>query len=395
MGGADRWRCARRPRYGCRVVALYGALAVLLLMEAGAVVVADARATTTPAAKTTAAKTATIKATTTPNNQPPVTSDPATPGTWISTGPDETDPFMVVQDRHYDLFTSSEGLYFTSSEELDFTSSEGLGANIPVRTAIIPGQWGPVSDALPVLPTWAEPGWAWAPDVQPFGDRDVLYFTTLLRGSSPPTMCIGDAVGARIIGPYVAQPAPLVCQTSLGGSIDPRTFVSAKGTAYLLWKSDENAVSQTTDTRIYSEPLSVDGLHLLGQPTQIFGPDESWQGSIVEAPQLMQVEGAYYLFYSGFWFNQPGYAIGVARCSGPLGPCHDTSPDPLLGSNAQGAGPGEESVFSDAKGIWLLYAPFHSAVPLSGLPRPATVVRLGFGPAGAYVAATPGAPAGI
>ena len=385
MGGADRLGRAGRPRWrprgGGLAVAISGALVVLLLVEAGTV-------TTTATATTTArAATAATTAATTPNDQPPPTADPAAPGTWINTGPDETDPFMVVEDGHYDLFTSREGLVLPPGE--------GLAANIPVRSATVPGQWGPVTDALPDLPAWAEPGWAWAPDVRRFEDHDVLYFTTLLRGSSPPTMCIGDAVGTSIIGPYVAQPAPLICQASLGGSIDPRTFVSAKGTAYMIWKSDENAVSQTTDTRIYSEPLSADGLHLLGQPTQIFGPDEPWQGYIVEAPQLVQVGGAYYLFYSGFWFNQPGYAIGVARCSGPLGPCHDTSPDPLLGSNAQGGGPGEESVFSDAKGIWLLYAPFHSEVPLPGLPRPATVVRLGFGPGGAYVAATPGTPAGI
>ena len=280
----------------------------------------------------------------TTSRRPPRTR--AAPGTWISTGPDETDPFMVVEDGHYDLFTSSAG----------------PDANIPVRSATVPGQWGPVTDALPDLPAWAEPGWAWAPDVRRFGDHDVLYFTTLLRGSSPPTMCIGDAVGTRIIGPYVAQPAPFICQASLGGSIDPRTFVGANGEAYMIWKSDENAVSQTTDTRIYSQPLSADGLHLLGQPTQIFGPDEPWQGYIVEAPQLVQVDGVYYLFYSGYWFNQPGYAIGVARCSGPLGPCHDTSPDPLLGSNAQGAGPGEESVFSDAQG----HLAALRAVPLGG-----------------------------
>ena len=118
----------------------------------------------------------------------------------------------------------------------------------------------------------------------------------------------------------------------------------------MLWKSDQNALSRTTDTQIYSQPLSADGLHLLVQPRVVFRPDEPWQGDIVEAPHLVQVDSVYYLFYSGYWFNQPGYAIGVAQCDGPLGPCDDTSPAPLLGSNAQGAGPGEESVFSDAKG---------------------------------------------
>jgi hypothetical protein len=313
---------------------------------------------------------------------PPPAADPAAPGTFVSFGGDETDPFMDVDDGTYYLFTSRE--------------AHGTVANVPVRTGTVVGRWGPVSDALPQLPPWAAPGWAWAPDVHRFGDHDVLYFTALLRGSSPATMCIGAAVGPRPSGPFVALAAPFVCQTALGGSIDPRTFVDADGQAYLIWKSDQNAVSDVTPTQIYSQPLSADGLELLGRPTQIFGPDEAWQGEIVEAPDLVEVAGAYFLFYSGSWFNQPGYAIGVAPCAGPLGPCADTSPAPLLGSNEQGTGPGEESVFADARGIWLIYAPFQSSfVPLQTPPRPATVARLGFSSAGVYLAETPTTPAGI
>jgi beta-xylosidase len=286
---------------------------------------------------------------------------------------------MIAGDGTYFLFTSHQ--------------APGAGPNVPVRAATVVGHWGPVTDALPQLPAWAEPGWAWAPDVRRFGDHDVLYFTALVRGSSPATMCIGDAVGTRITGPYMALPTPIVCQFLAGGSIDPRTFVDKDGQAYLLWKSDENAVSHVTPTRIYSQLLSADGLDLLGRATQIFGPDEAWQGDIVEAPDLMQIAGAYFLFYSGYWFNQPGYAIGVADCAGPLGPCADPSPAPLLRSNEQGTGPGEESVFADARGIWLLYAPFHSSFnPSLTPPRPATVARLGFGHGGVYLAATPGDP---
>lgn len=310
-------------------------------------------------------------------NQPPPTTDLASPGTWISVGADETDPFMVVESGRYYLFTSHGG----------------PGPNLPVRSATTLGHWGPVTDALPQLPAWATPGWVWAPDVRRFGDHYVLYFTSLVRDSSPATMCIGVAVGGAVAGPYQAEPTPFICQATLGGSIDPRSFIDTDGQAYMLWKSDQNAVSHTTDTQIYSQLVSADGLHLLGQPKVIFGPDEPWQGTIVEAPQLVLVDRVYYLFYSGYWFNQPGYAIGVAQCDGPLGPCADTSPAPLLGSNDEGAGPGEESVFSDPKGIWLLYAPFHSAEPLAGLPRPATVAHLGFGSDGVYLAATPTDPA--
>jgi beta-xylosidase len=314
-------------------------------------------------------------------DQPPPTSNPQAPGTSITPNNpqmlDQADPFVTLVGGHYLLFTSLQE----------------PGVNLPERSGTVLGKWGPVSDALPELPDWAGQGWAWAPDIHWFGNHYVLYFTTLLNNVSPPTMCIGDAVSIRATGPYFAESQPFVCQQDLGGSIDPRTFVDGDGTVYLLWKSDQNSRSNSTDTTIYSEPLSPDGLHLTGAPTQIFGPDEPWQGSIVEAPDLVQVEGAYYLFYSGSWFNQPGYAIGVARCTGPLGPCADYSETPLLASNAQGTGPGEESLFIDNRGIWMLYSPFHSAIPNSGPARPATVTHLGFGPNGAYLAATPTDPA--
>jgi beta-xylosidase len=206
-------------------------------------------------------------------------------------------------------------------------------------------------------------------------------------------MCIGDAVSTRLMGPYHARATPFICQRTLGGSIDPRAFVDGDGQVYMVWKSDQNARSDTAPTAIFSQPLSTDGLRLLGAPEQIFEPDEPWQGSIVEAPELVLVAGGYFLFYSGFWFNQPTYAIGAARCTGPLGPCADTGARPLLGSNFEGTGPGEESVFRDSRGIWLLYSPFHSAVPVAGVARPADIARLGFGPFGVYLALTPAMPA--
>ena len=211
----------------------------------------------------------------------------------------------------------------------------------------------------------------------------------MLRNVSPGTMCIGDAISSAVAGPYIASPVPFICQQALGGSIDPRVFVDATGQPYMVWKSEQNARSYTVDTQIWSQPLSVDGVHLVGQPTVIFGPDAPWQGHIVEAPQLVLVRGTYYLFYSGGWFNQPGYSVGVAHCAGPLGPCTDVSPSPLLASNAQGEGPGEESIFTNSAGVWLVYTPFRSTLPLPGPPRPVAMAHLGFGSAGPYLAAPP------
>jgi len=307
----------------------------------------------------------------TPYYEPP-TANPAAPGVTISAGADQPDPFIATAGGRYFLFTSQDR----------------VPANVPVRAGTMLGQWGPTTDALPDLPPWAESGNTWAPDIRKFGSHYILYFTAQLRYATKQIMCIGDAISTRIDGPYISNPAPFVCQLADGGSIDPRSFVDADGTPYLLWKSDENAdVSGTEHTHIFSQRLSADGEHLLGQPAEIFSPDQFWQGRIVEAPDLVLVKGAYDLFYSGGWFNQPGYAIGVASCAGPGGPCADLSGAPLLGSNTEGAGPGEESVFADADGVWLLYNPFDSTLPLPGPPRPVDIARLGFGPDGPYLAA--------
>jgi hypothetical protein len=303
---------------------------------------------------------------------PPRLADTATPGTTIVGGLDKPDPFMVTQGGRYYLFTSQGD----------------MPANVPVRSGPSPSDLGMVTEALPVLPAWAEPGGTWAPDVHQFGHHYVLYFTAAIKDPTAHIECIGDAYSTKLTGPYIASPSPFICQLAMGGSIDPRTFVDTNGKAYMVWKSDENSdVNGTSLTNIFSQPLSADGLHLLGQPTRIFGPDEPWQGRIVEAPQLVLAKGVYYLFYSGGWFNQPGYAIGVATCRGPLGPCADPTSAPLLASNAQGEGPGEESVFSDAHGVWLLYTPFRSNLPLTGPPRPVAMAHLGFGPFGPYLAA--------
>ena len=119
----------------------------------------------------------------------------------------------------------------------------------------------------------------------------------------------------------------------------------------------------------------------------IFAPDEAWQQSIVEAPQIVLVRGTYYLFYSGGSFDKPSYAVGVARCAGPLGPCDDTTGTPLLGSNPQGWGPGEESIFMNDAGVWMVYSPWFASVATPGPPRPVAMAHLGFGPAGPYLAA--------
>ena len=243
--------------------------------------------------------------------------------------------------------------------------------------------WTPVSEALPELPAWAAPGFTWAPEVHRFGSRSVLYFTADIKGAG--MQCIGSAVAPDPAGPFTGKAAPFICQRSLGGSIDPRVFVASDGTSWMLWKSDQNIGGRSTPTTLWSQRLSPDGLSLVGPRADLMGPDEPWQGTIVEAPDMIEVNGVYWVFYSANWFNQPAYGIGAARCTGPAGPCADDTNVPLLATNAQGEGPGEASVFAENGDVWMLYSPVRAVG--GNPPRPVDITRIGFNTSGPYLAA--------
>jgi hypothetical protein len=307
---------------------------------------------------------------------PPPTSTPVAPGTEVTGGADQSDPFLTIAAGRYLLLTSG-----------------GTGptpVNVPVAISTDFTRWTEPVDALPVLPVWAQPGYTWAPDLHRFGSQYALYFTSMVKGVVPQTQCIGSAFAGSPTGPFTARPAPLICQLDLGGSIDPRVFVDADGSPWMLWKSDQNIGGSNTPTTMWSQRLSADGTELLGHPSALLTPDEGWQGTIVEAPDLVEVDGVYWIVYSANWYNQPSYAIGVARCAGPAGPCRDQATGPLLASNFQGDGPGEASVFRDDSGVWLLYSPWRSLAPKPDIPpRPVYITRLGFGPLGPHLAAGP------
>jgi beta-xylosidase len=302
---------------------------------------------------------------------PPATTNPSAPALVLPQGQDQGDPFVLTVGHRYYLYTSQ------------FSSS---GPNVPVASGTTMGNLGPVTDALPNLPAWAHSGFTWAPDAHRFGSSYVLYFTAWVDGSNPTMQCIGDAVGTSPTGPFVARSNPFICQTASGGSIDPRVFTDADGSNWMVWKSDENIGGSTTPTNIWTSRLSADGLTLVGSPNRILTPDEAWQGTIVEAPDLVLAGGKYWLFYSANWFDQPVYGIGVASCAGPQGPCQDFSNQPLVSTNLQGEGPGEESVVVGRNGVWMLYNPWRSYAPTAITPpRPVAIARIGFGPFGPYL----------
>ncbi len=228
-----------------------------------------------------------------------------------------------------------------------YTTGSVLG-NIPVLMSSDLQTWTPAGDALPTLPLWSEPGRTWSPGVVLLDGRYLMFYATEVTGTGQ--QCISTATSSAPTGPFLdSSLAPMICQTGLGGSIDPQPFVDMNGALYLYWKS--NAGLAAAPASIFAALLSPDGLSLASSPHVVLAQDQPWE-STVEGPDMVDASGSYVLFYSGGAWNSPGYGVGYADCAGPFGPCTKPKGAPILHSDAARLGPGGESLFQDPSGRW-------------------------------------------
>jgi hypothetical protein len=232
-------------------------------------------------------------------------------------------------------------------------ATNSVAGNIQIAESTDLQHWTAIGNALPELPSWAKSGYTWAPSVTQIGGHYAMYYAVDPTGSS--TECLSVATATSPQGPFAdTSSGPLECQPSLGGSIDPSVFVDTNGTPYLLWKSGGPGTS-----KLWSEQLDPTGKSFVSgsTPTNILSPDQGWEAGTVEAPDLVDSNGRYLLFYSGNAWGTANYAVGVATCATPLGPCTDTAPTPILSSGNGMAGPGGESIFQDGQGNeWIAFA---------------------------------------
>ena len=193
----------------------------------------------------------------------------------------------------------------------------------------------------------------WAPTVLARRSGYVLYYT--VRQASSGRQCVSVATGAEPDGPFHdTSDGPLVCQRSLGGSIDPAVFSDGSGASYLLWKSDDNAEGRKTS--LWARPLAADGFGFVRSsvPVRLLSQTARWQAPAIEGPAMVREGKTYYLFYGAGGWNSSTSAIGYAACRSPLGPCDDRSTNgPWLDSEGDGdepVGPQGPSVFVDRSG---------------------------------------------
>ena len=155
--------------------------------------------------------------------------------------------------------------------------------------------WSAVGDALPNLPTWVLPNLTWAPSVLQVGNTFVLYCSVRMAGPGGGQECISVATATRPQGPFTDKSTgPIECQAALGGSIDPSPFVGSDGTPYPVWKSNGGG----GNSAIRSQQLEAAGTAFTvgSAPVQLLVPDQSWEGGVVEAPNLVANGGRYFLY---------------------------------------------------------------------------------------------------
>lgn len=266
---------------------------------------------------------------------------------------DFPDPFVLRgPDRYYAYATNAAGKNVRTLSSTDLAT------------------WTDLPDSLPTLGSWAKANASltWAPSVLQRGSQYVLYYTA--RDVASGFQCIGRAIAQNPAGPFTDETsAPFICQVTapaLCGSIDASPFVDTNGDAYLLWKSDENAAACNDDARLWTQRLGVDGISLLGSPTELLVRDRNWEHPLIEGPSMLKVGSDYFLFYSANWYESANYGVGYATCSTPFGPCvKHTQDGPFVGSSGETLGPGGQEFFTDMKGrTWMAYHAWSS--PLVG-----------------------------
>ena len=213
--------------------------------------------------------------------------------------------------------------------------------------------WTVDGDALSHIASWARSDYTWAPGVFELNGTFMLYYAVVNGDTGKECISVAAATDPR--GPFVDNSSgPLVCQLDLGGSIDPSPFLDASGTPYLVWKSQGANGQQST---IWSQQLTADGTGLVGSSAQVLlRPSQSWEGGVVEGPYMVLLAGRYYLFYSANNWDSASYAVGVATCQSPTGPCSKPLDHALLDSQEGAAGPGGPSLFADQHGdTWIAF----------------------------------------
>jgi beta-xylosidase len=215
--------------------------------------------------------------------------------------------------------------------------------------------WETTGAVFQTPPSWSA-GSYWAPEISQDNGRFFVYYTA--RKKDGP-LCVAVADSVRPQGPYTDH-GPLVCQDA--GSIDAAPVRDENGRRYLVWKEDGN--SRKLPTPLWAQPLSDEGLKLIGEKRELLRNQATWEANLVEGPYILRRDGWFYMFYSAdaCCGRRCNYKLGVARARQLLGPWEREPDNPILAGNDQWKCPGHGTVVQDPAGrTFLLYHAYHAS----------------------------------
>ena len=281
------------------------------------------------------------------------------------------DPNIAVFGDTYYIYATSDGVpgwggntfYVWSSKNLvdwkrseqPFLTLDGADGNVP----------------------WAS-GNAWAPTITERGGKYYFYFS----GHSPELdrKVIGVAVADSPIGPFVAQPQPMIRNdesVASGQAIDPAAFQDPKtGKYYLFWGNGSPLYAQLSDDMTSVVPGTI---------RRIDGLSDFREGIFMNYR-----DGLYHLTYSIDDTGSPDYRVGYATSTSIDGPWQYRGV--ILQKNASLGilGTGHSSIIN-VPGTDDWYIAYHRfAIPGGdGTHRETTIDRLTIGPDGSFQPVTP------
>ena len=213
-------------------------------------------------------------------------------------------------------------------------------------------------------PKMVPDGNIWAPDIQKFDGRYVLYYSKSRWGGE--WECgVGVATAESPEGPFTDH-GKLFISNEIGvqNSIDP-FYIEENGRKYLFWGSFRG---------IYGIELSDDGLSARegAKPRQI-------AGTLTEGTNIIKHDGYYYLVGSAGTCcegERSTYRVVMARSKDLFGPYEDRYGNPamengfslMMERSDKVIGPGHNANFvtDDAGDWWMLYHGFDVAEPEAG-----------------------------
>lgn len=213
-------------------------------------------------------------------------------------------------------------------------------------------------------PQMVPDGNIWAPDIQHFDGKYVLYYSKSRWGGE--WECgIGVATADKPDGPFTDH-GKLFISSEIGvqNSIDP-VFFEENGKRYLFWGSFRG---------IYGIELADDGLAVREGAKSV-----KIAGTLTEGTNIFKHDGYYYLVGSAGTCCEglaSTYRVVVARSRDLFGPYVNREGKPALDNNFdvimeksdKVVGPGHNSNFvtDDAGDTWMIYHGFDAANPKAG-----------------------------